>query len=364
MQTAFARFYTAVRNLVDRAHATKEHPDDDSFSRLAIDLFNTQNEHVPILRSLCRALAIAPGTITHWSGIPPLTTEAFKEFEVTSIPPERRRAIFLSSGTSASPRSRHIHDHESLALYQHASTRWFQHHLIPENRPLRILSLVPPFPQVPHSSLACMCDSVIARYGTPDSASFGRVTLQGDWEIELPSFTAELSRIAIETTPCLLIGTAFAWVQLIDQLESQRRTFVLPAGSRLMETGGYKGRSREMTKAQLHFRLQRQLGLPENAVVSEYGMSELGSQAYDRVFGSPSRGLQFPPWARVQLVSPENGKPSTPGETGIVTVYDLVNIRSVLAIQTGDLARFDATGLQLLGRASSSPPRGCSLMQT
>jgi hypothetical protein len=174
------------------------------------------------------------------------------------------------------------------------------------------------------------------------------------------------------STPVVLLGTAFSLVLLLDHLVESNLRFDLPAGSRVMETGGYKGRSRVLTKTDLHNLITSRLGIPPAHIVSEYGMSELSSQAYNGgaalLRGHPgerraaTRPYRFPPWARAQVVSPENGREGGEGETGLLRVYDLANVFSVMAIQTEDLAIRRGTGFALVGRAESAEPRGCSLM--
>ena len=145
-----------------------------------------------------------------------------------------------------------------------------------------------------------------------------------------------------------------------------------------METGGYKGRSRSLPKAELHALITQQLGVSSSHIICEYGMSELSSQAYDHVAGdggrvtsdgklsrhmSPAtRHFHFPPWARVQIISPETGCEVADGETGLIRVFELANVFSVLAIQTEDLGVRRGDGFELLGRAALAEPRGCSLM--
>jgi hypothetical protein len=139
----------------------------------------------------------------------------------------------------------------------------------------------------------------------------------------------------------------------------------LPEGSRVLETGGYKGRTREVPKAELHETITKQLGIPEQFIVGEYGMSELSSQAYDGVARqavSGKRVFRFPPWARAQLISAETGKEVAEGETGLIRIYDLANVSSVMAVQTEDLGVRRSDGFELLGRVAAAEVRGCSLM--
>ena len=165
-----------------------------------------------------------------------------------------------------------------------------------------------------------------------------------------------------------MLGTAFSFVHLLDYLAEQDLWFELPPGSRALETGGYKGRSRSLPKAELHALISQRLGIPPDHIVCEYGMSELSSQAYDaaltpsRITDHASRPFHFPPWARVQIVSPETGCEVAEGETGLIRVFDLANVYSVMAIQTEDLGVRRGNGFTLEGRAVLAEPRGCSLM--
>ena len=177
--------------------------------------------------------------------------------------------------------------------------------------------------------------------------------------------------------PLVLLGTAFSFVHLLDHLAEQGLWFRLPAGSRVMETGGYKNRSRTLPKARLHELIGERLGVPAAGMVCEYGMSELSSQAYAVMSdewqvtseaASPHHSslithhFHFPPWARVQIVSPETGREVADGGAGIIRVFDLANVFSVAAVQTEDLGLRRGTGFEFLGRAEAAEPRGCSLM--
>ena len=134
-----------------------------------------------------------------------------------------------------------------------------------------------------------------------------------------------------------------------------------------METGGYKNRSRTLPKTELHALIERFLGVPRENIICEYGMSELSSQAYDAEIYPPSsilhpRVFRFPPWARVQIISPESGCEVAEGEAGLIRIFDLANVFSVAAIQTEDLGDRRGDGFELIGRAQLAEPRGCSLM--
>ncbi len=188
----------------------------------------------------------------------------------------------------------------------------------------------------------------------------GDVGEDRSWIVDFKKTTRLLEMFCDGSQPFAIVGTAFGFVHLLDHLTGSYRKYKLPPGSRVMETGGYKGRSRVMSKAKLHQLLSEQFGLADSQIISEYGMSELSSQGYD----NPDHIFRFPPWARVQIISPETKREVGIGETGLVRIYDLANVYSVMAIQTEDLAIRRDDGFELIGRANEAEPRGCSLMAT
>jgi hypothetical protein len=214
-----------------------------------------------------------------------------------------------------------------------------------------------------------MFETVRRKLGATESAFVGTAGTDLAWTLNVEAVKESLQRACRDKQPLILLGTAFSFVHLLDTLEQMKLPFQLPPGSRVMETGGYKGRSRSMPKTELHALITERLGVPASHIVSEYGMSELSSQAYDgavpssefRVPGS-SRPFHFPPWARAQIISPETGLEVADGETGLIRVFDLANVFSVMAIQTEDLGVRRGDGFELLGRATNVEPRGCSLM--
>jgi len=267
---------------------------------------------------------------------------------------------------------------------------------------LRLAILAPPSVQAPHSSLVHMFETVRQACSANNSAFVGRVEADGAWTLDFGAAREALHGACECETPLVLLGTAFSVMHLLDGLAEQNLSFQLPPGSRVMETGGYKGRSRSLPKAQLHALITQRLGVPPSHIICEYGMSELSSQAYDSAIWtkptpdpsqvgeqftrrtttvpllggvrggcvganprqpSPAtRHFRFPPWARVQIISPETGLEVGAGETGLIRVFDLANVFSVLAIQTEDLGIRRGDGFELLGRAALTEPRGCSLM--
>jgi Acyl-protein synthetase, LuxE len=350
---------------------------DRIFNELACRLFALQFRHNSNYQKVCCARGVTPTAISHWCQVPAIPTAAFKEMAFSCVPEGERCCVFHSSGTTGQAHSRHFHNEASLAIYEDSLLPWFGAHLRPEPLrsarkeagPGRLLCLTPPAAQAPHSSLVYMFEAVRRHFAWEQAVFLGKVAQNGDWVLELPAVRQELIDGCAKGSAIVLLGTAFSFVHLLDDLIKRQIRLELPAGSRVMETGGYKGRSRTLRKEQLYGLLTRHLGVPAWNIISEYGMSELSSQAYDLAIGVQEltlaqlyRGYRFPPWARARLVSPETGSEVLPGESGLIQVFDLANVYSVMAIQTEDLGIRGPGGFELLGRSPASEPRGCSLM--
>lgn len=336
------------------------------FNRLAIDLFEFQFHRVADYRALCEARNKRPQGIEHWWQIPAVPAAAFKEFELTSLPISERTVVFNSSGTGGERPSRHFHNEESLDLYEAALLAGFRANVMAsfEKFLIRMLFLTPSLETAPNSSLVYMFESVRKTFGGVGSAFWGKTNERNGWTLDYEKTLASLKSAASQDQPVLILGTAFNFVHLIDYLDERKLRFPLPEGSRVLETGGYKGRSRSLPKAELHHSISKFFGIATSAIIREYGMCELSSQAYATPDSTPGSGdvFQFPHWARTRIVSPETGDEVGIGETGLIRIFDLANARSVMAIQTEDLGVRRETGFELLGRAAISEPRGCSLM--
>jgi hypothetical protein len=334
--------------------------DDDAFERLAGAVFRRNYEAVAPYGAYCRARGITPDTLGDWRDIPAVPTAAFKELALRVD--ARTARVFRTSGTTRGRERRGEHHVVDLELYRASLRATFRAYLLPDDAELRFLSLMPPAESLPDSSLAFMIDDVVAAFGDPGSRSFADAD-----GVAFGALEAAVESAVDEDRPVLLLGTSAAFVHWLDRLGERGRGWTLPAGSRLMDTGGYKGRGRAVDPAELEALYGRRLGLPAVACVNEYGMTEMLSQLYDsglrdRHLGRTGpRRKRGPAWVRSVAVDPETLAPLPPGETGLLRHLDLANLDSVAAIQTEDLGRVDAHGLVLEGRAAGAPPRGCSI---
>jgi hypothetical protein len=186
--------------------------------------------------------------------------------------------------------------------------------------------------------------------------------------IDEPRLLEVLEGATAAGTPLLLVGTAFAWVHWMDLMDARGIRLSLPRGSRIMETGGFKGRSRSVPRSELYAGLSERLGIPLAAIVNEYGMTELLSQFYEPVLSGEApadpeeRYHVGPSWVRTRVLHPETLEEVPAGQEGLLCHVDLANVRSVMAVLTSDLGVRVGRGFRVLGRAPGAEPRGCSLV--
>jgi hypothetical protein len=324
----------------------------DSFENLALEAFRHLVGRNNAYRAMCERRGQTPETVSSWEEIPPIPTRAFKQLALGS---EDAIEIFRSSGTGG---ERSVHPHPFPDLYRATIDAAFPAHCLPTTgRNVPMLSLIPSREQLPDSSLSFMIDHVMHGWG--DDASIWAIGQRGVDGRALRTWLAARQR---DGRPALLLTTAFALIDALESLERLGLRFRLPPGSVLFETGGYKGRSRQLAPEELEREVDAWLGIPADRIVREYGMTELTSQLYTRsLLGGPTSLYVPPAWVRVHCLDPESLRECAEGEIGLVAILDLANLGSALHLLTEDLGRIESGGLRLLGRASGADLRGCSL---
>lgn len=270
-----------------------------------------------------------------WSEIPAVPLDAFRHFSLISFPPEEIQTTFRTSGTTGEGFGQH--HFRSLALYETAARAGWRLAGLPEGN---LFALLASKQEACHSSLSCMAGWLADRFFLQDG--------KFQW--------AELERaIEASASPVCLFGTALGFLSWFEALGTRR--IALPPGSVAVETGGYKGSGRTLTKAELYARFEQHLGLAGDSVINEYGMTELSSQFYAGGLGQPHRGGH---WVRARVIDPVTGGEVADGEMGVLRIFDLANVDSVLALQTRDLAVRRGADFELIGRDPAALPRGCS----
>ncbi len=332
--------------------------DDAAFLALARDLLAYQLAHNPPYAAFARAAGVDPAHLpARVEDIPAVPAAAFKEARLATFPAAETALWFETSGTTAGGRSGR-HELPTAALYEAALLASFDRMLLADGARLRYLNLVPDPHDRPHSSLGHMMATVARERGDGRGGWY----LHGD-QLDVERLRRDVAAARAEGVAVLLATTAFALVALLDALAASGHGLALPAGSRVMETGGFKGRSRVVARAELYREAAARLEVPPEAIVAEYGMTELSSQYYDAPAGRgriEPRVKLAPPWLRTVVVDGE-GRALPRGVVGALRHVDLANRGSAIAIETEDLGALVDDGLVLLGREQGAELRGCSL---
>lgn len=310
-----------------------------TFGEVALDVFRYQAAHNPIYAQFLDLLRVDPAEVSSPTDIPHLPIALFKKYRLQSGHwcPTR---TFTSSGTTGTATSHHPLRNEEW--YRENARRAFELQYGPlKDRP--VLALLPAYLERTGSSLVFMADDFIQRSGHPESGFFLN---------DLPELSRKLAALRNGSVPPLLIGVSFALLDLAEKHAQPLGKIII------METGGMKGRRREMTRPELHGVLSEAFEVEH--IHSEYGMTELLSQAY-----APRNGLFLPaPTLRARARDITDPLSSVAlGKTGALNLTDLANLDTICFIATDDLGRVYPDGsFEVLGRMDASDVRGCNLL--
>jgi len=335
---------SAIEERLMRIFAAQEPTFD--FGEVALAIFARQYERSVPYRRYCDARSKSPATVTDWREIPHLPVTAFKHARIYSGEGEPAH-YFQTSGTTEGPELRGRHYFERLDLYRACSRPVFQRFVLPGVERLPMLMLAQSPAENPHSSLSWYLSQQAEAFAT-----------ESDWYVDSNGLRLEAlaERLRRADGPVALLGTAFAFVHLVDSgLRLQ-----LPPGSRVMETGGFKGKSREVSRDELYALIRDALG-PDVACVNQYGMTEMSSNCYDQTLLNGSPRKAGPDWVAVRMLDPETLVEVPPGQPGVVAITDLANLYSCAFLLTADIGVQHADGFEILGRAPGAEARGCSI---
>ena len=344
--------------LYDRVLAFIANPAADRFEELALSIFTHQFAHCAAYREFATRRGATPATVADWRAVPAVPIVAFKHAELTCGPPER---TFRSSGTTQGPDTRSRHLIPDLRLYRASALAGLRRFLFPDVERMRIVSLIASTDQLPDSSLAQMVAWALETFATER-----RYVAHADG-LEIDHLVAALEASERDGQPLAILTTSGALIRALDALRARGRSFRLPHGSRLMDTGGDKGAPRQLSRHGLLHAVWSAFAIPGYFAVNEYGMAELSSQYYDssladRVAGRHApRRKSAPHWTRTRILDPTTLAPAAPGQVGLLCHTDLANAGSAMAILSEDLAVAVADGFELRGRAPGAETRGCSL---
>lgn len=307
------------------------------FEELSSRIRAHQSTHNPVIKRFCDLL----GT-NHPTFIP---ISFFRDHEMKTGTDWQPEIVFESSGTTGQKTSRHLV--READLYQRSLMEGYRHFYGGEKR--TILALLPHYLERGGSSLVYMVQQWIERFGNAGS---------GFYLHDLDQLRKALLTARDKNEKILLIGVSYALLDFAD-----RGGLALPADAIVMETGGMKGRRKELIRTELHATLQEAFQL--SGIHSEYGMTELLSQAYAIPSPNhPAGRFRCPPWMRVTITDPIlPGRELPPGQTGRINITDLANLHSCAFIRTDDLGRAWPDGsFEVLGRLDHAEMRGCNLL--
>lgn len=311
---------------------------DANFEQQALQLFHLQYQNNPVYRKWCDLTVKDPNSIKTIEQIPALPVGFFKteSIQTGNFPLTH---FFESSGTTQTSNSRHwVKD---LDLYRSSFNRAFElFYGKPED--WCIIGLLPAYLERQHSSLVMMVDELIRDSGHSES---------GFYLYEHEKLAATLQLLESKKQQTLLIGVTFALLDFAEKFPQQLKHTIV------METGGMKGRRREMTRLEVHDQLTKQLGVEK--IHSEYGMTELLSQAYSKGDGI----FVCPPWMKILVRDEEDPLTVRTRGRGVINIIDLANADSAAFIATDDMGMIYEDGsFEVFGRIDNSDIRGCSLM--
>ncbi|RYZ11085.1 MAG: long-chain fatty acid--CoA ligase [Comamonadaceae bacterium] len=346
-----------LQQLVERllAFIAQERCTDAEFDALALDLFAFQYEHDAPYRRFCQRRGVMPRRVTGWRDIPPVPISAFKDATLSCVPPQACERIFMTSGTTRGDVKGRNH-HPTIAVWDASMRSNFARRFMGDRAPLPMVILFPDEQQLPNSSLARYLSLAAGTFGAAGSR-YG-VTPDG---LDVDGVCAALDDAVAAGTPIALLGASYSFVHLLDALTARGRRFALPAGSSILDTGGYKGQSRALDLQAFYAALGEGFGVPAHRCINMYGMTELSSQFYDDGNATLSSVKSGPHWIRTRVLEPLTGRELPAGERGLLAHCDLANFNSATTILTEDVGIAVDGGFLLLGRAEGAEAKGCSL---
>ena len=312
---------------------------EQEFNKVALTIFKHQFKNNKVYRSFCDLLYIHPSDVSKVEEIPFLPIPFFKSRKVVSSSGEPQE-IFTSSGTTGSTTSKHYVT--DINIYKESYLKGFSH-FYGNIEEYTVLALLPNYLERKGSSLVFMVDDLIRKSKNKES---------GFYLHNLKELAQKIIKLDKNGQKVLLIGVSFALLDLIEMQKFNLKNTII------METGGMKGRRKELIREELHQLLQNGFGVEE--IHSEYGMTELLSQAY-----SKGKGIfKTPPWMKILTRDTEDALTIKPkGKNGGINVIDLANYNSCSFIATQDLGKVHENGtFEIIGRFDTSDIRGCNLM--
>ncbi|MFJ5367721.1 hypothetical protein ACIPIA_00765 [Bosea sp. CER48] len=324
------------------------------FEAMALKVFAYQFRNNDPYKRFCLQRGRTPLSVRRWRDIPAVPITAFKDLTLSCSPPEAAERVFMTSGTTQGVRGRSYHP--TLAVWRRSMLVNFRERFMRGRERIRMGILFPDAAELPNSSLATYLSLARRECGTPDSRTF--IDAAG---LDLDGLLSTLAEAEASGEPYALLGASYSFVPVLDALAASGRRFALPEGSLILDTGGFKGQSRELGPDEFYDALSAAFGVPRSSCINMYGMTELSSQLYDDGNAVCPSVKSGPHWIRSRVVDPLTGADLPEGQRGVIVHHDLAHFNCVAAILTEDAGQIVPNGFKLLGRVDGEASKGCSV---
>ncbi len=336
----------------------------EEFEQLALEIANFQAKYIP---GYARLVQAHNSRLDSLDTLPAVPVEAFRLTRIAAHPMPDDVVRYVTSGTTSELRGTHAM--RRTDTYRTSAVSWGRHALLPSGAAEAAVVALLPGEDIGTSSLAAMAQMFMEALEPTVNESHSSAPLASRWllteqGIDLLGLAAHLERARDSKLPLIIVATSFALVRFLDELGA-RRLDVWPH-TVVMPTGGFKGKTREISPIELRSRVSAALGVDPRQIVGEYGMTELSSQLYEGCLPSGNLATEPgiyvpPPWLQVCPVNPETMRPVLPGDSGVARFVNLANVDSAVCVVTEDVIRRRGNGVELLGRLQGAAARGCSL---
>jgi len=339
-----------------------DHRDSEEFNRLALQVFDLQFKYISIYRRYCEKREINPENISSWDQIPALPTDAFKVMELAMFPSHTVRTFMTSGTTKPEERGKVNYDEGGLGLMDATIYEAASVFLFPDRIKTTLLIIAPSPDIVPYMIMAYGMNRLKEYFGSSQSRF-----LIGKEGFDISALIDELRRSETEGIPITICGGSFGFVNVFDTCRERNLRFRPPPGSRILDAGGFKGKSREVKRDEFVSDCEEFLGIAKDYCINLLGMTEISSQFYDNTLRNALKGINVPrakinpPWTRTLVVDPDTLEPLPSGKIGLLRHFDLANRGHIQAVQTDDLGRITPEGFEIYGRTKEGEARGCSL---
>jgi len=338
----------------------------DKFNKLAIQLFKIQFKAIESYARYCAKKGVTPDCVNDYLQIPPIPVSAFKSDDIFIYPDDDIYITFKTSGTSGANRGRAYFSKSGAELTSLAIVENAKKFMFPDKIDTHFLLIAPSPKAAPELTMAFGITEVMNNVGT-----LGGRHYIGPAGLNIDEFLNDIKNYESKGEPVSIIAPSFALVVILDKLTEKGVKFKMAPGSRVLDAGGFKGRSREISRPDMLRSIEECFAIPPQYCINALGMSELGTQYYDDNLKNYIAGINAPTakrnphWAKTLVMKLDGDMnylaPQISSIKGALVHFDLSNFDRALAILTDDLGCYKEDGFEVCGRIKEGDLKGCSL---